>query len=331
MLSSLVLTPTFPAGVFAFRVHDPEEMASVGRGLGWIGEYLATGRRYDVTIEASQTSRMQLMRVFYRCGSVERGEGPDDTCVFVVSRPSGSPSRFRGELLDDTRLGLICPGAEYEFHTRSGDDLLMLGVPRDWIEREALARWERPLIAAGDRATVALDHPNNAARLIAAWSSQLQASVRRPDRLRRLEDAGRLEAVLLEALIGILAPPDNAPARPARREAARRAERFLRENSHQPIKMIELCRELGLVERTLQDGFREVYGTSPLSYLRKLRLQSARAHLAATGPERRISQIALDCGFTHFGRFSVDYHQHFGETPSETRSRRQQDLPARRG
>jgi AraC-like DNA-binding protein len=33
--------------------------------------------------------------------------------------------------------------------------------------------------------------------------------------------------------------------------------------------------------------------------------------------ESTVTQVALDNGFTHLGRFSVAFHQRFGETPSE--------------
>ena len=94
----------------------------------------------------------------------------------------------------------------------------------------------------------------------------------------------------------------------------------MRENMHLNISLSDLCREADAMERTLREGFVELYGLSPMRYLKTLRLHRARVQLQNDRCDRRISDIALRCGFTHFGRFSVDYCSAFGESPSETRT-----------
>jgi transcriptional regulator GlxA family with amidase domain len=48
-------------------------------------------------------------------------------------------------------------------------------------------------------------------------------------------------------------------------------------------------------------------------------MHAAREMLGRTKGERSIGEVALRCGFAHFGRFSVDYRCAFGETPTQTR------------
>ncbi|WP_228480414.1 helix-turn-helix domain-containing protein, partial [Pseudomonas aeruginosa] len=43
--------------------------------------------------------------------------------------------------------------------------------------------------------------------------------------------------------------------------------------------------------------------------------------ILASGGARSISTIALGWGFSHLGRFSVDYRKRFEETPSMTQRR----------
>jgi transcriptional regulator GlxA family with amidase domain len=47
-----------------------------------------------------------------------------------------------------------------------------------------------------------------------------------------------------------------------------------------------------------------------------------RALSSAHLDEQTVSSIAINNGFTHFGRFSVAYKQHFGESARETLRRR---------
>jgi AraC-like DNA-binding protein len=58
---------------------------------------------------------------------------------------------------------------------------------------------------------------------------------------------------------------------------------------------------------------------SPLRYFRYRLLNRARERLiAADEGHETISDIAMDLGFTHLGRFASRYEQLFGELPSAT-------------
>lgn len=77
----------------------------------------------------------------------------------------------------------------------------------------------------------------------------------------------------------------------------------------------ELCKQLGVSRRTLQNAFARVLGVSPLAYVKAQRLNQARSKLKAAAS---VTEAATACGFWHFGHFAQDYHAMFGEHPSET-------------
>jgi len=90
------------------------------------------------------------------------------------------------------------------------------------------------------------------------------------------------------------------------------------------LPLSELCRHSGLKVRTLETGFQEVTGLTPVAYIRSLRLNAVRRALHdASKPQRSISDIALDNGFWHLSQFATDYRKLFGETPTNTRRRSQ--------
>lgn len=138
---------------------------------------------------------------------------------------------------------------------------------------------------------------------------------------------------LLTAMVAFDPSPADVDCTTRRATASRRvAVRLAREYIHarlsDPLPLSELCRQAGLKVRTLETGFREVTGLTPIAYIRSLRLNAVRRTLhAASAQQRSISDIALDSGFWHLGQFSADYRRLFGETPINTRRR---SLAARR-
>lgn len=321
MQTSTVQDLPVPAGITSFAAHETEEMTKRAQDVGWTVEYLARGCSFDAEVAVVRTPRAQLTRAHFRSPCLSRGEGPQGTYVFVLSQPRSGNSRLGGESFESTQLGLLRPGLEHEFHTSASDEVLLLAIPRDWVEREALACWGRPFSEVGDRWTLAFEDLRTAHLLGAGWSSLLEENLRRPEILSGGETARQIEEELPREMLRLIAPPQPKTSGLARRRAARHAEAYLRENMSHSVSLNDLCREAGACERTLREGFRELYGFSPLPYLKALRLHGARAQLQKAERNRRISNIAIECGFTHLGRFSVDYHRTFGETPSQTRSR----------
>jgi AraC-like DNA-binding protein len=71
----------------------------------------------------------------------------------------------------------------------------------------------------------------------------------------------------------------------------------------------------GLFERNAQ--------TTPKHYIRQKKLE--RVHACLRDPSshvRNVTELAMDFGFLHLGRFSENYRKQFGELPSDTLKRR---------
>jgi AraC family ethanolamine operon transcriptional activator len=108
----------------------------------------------------------------------------------------------------------------------------------------------------------------------------------------------------------------------ARRVAVRLAREYIHTRLSEPLPLSELCRHAGLKVRTLETGFREVTGLTPIAYIRSLRLNAVRRALHdASERQRSISEIAMNNGFWHLSQFATDYRRLFGETPINTRRR----------
>jgi transcriptional regulator GlxA family with amidase domain len=105
-------------------------------------------------------------------------------------------------------------------------------------------------------------------------------------------------------------------------ELVEQAERIALANFQTPLDIPTLCRTLAVSERTLRKAFQKIRGLPPCRRLRMLRLSGARrALLSARGRFVTVTEIATSFGFVELGRFSVEYRQTFGESPSETLAR----------
>lgn len=98
----------------------------------------------------------------------------------------------------------------------------------------------------------------------------------------------------------------------------RRAERYIAEHADQPITVSDVAAALGVSLRSLQQGFRQWRSTTPLNYLRHVRLQRVRDELLRKENGATVTEVALRYGFSHLGRFSAYYRSTFGEAPSVT-------------
>jgi AraC-like DNA-binding protein len=89
-----------------------------------------------------------------------------------------------------------------------------------------------------------------------------------------------------------------------------------------PITIADVAEASGIAGRTLFKHFMDYHGISPMRYLRNARFAKAREALRRGRPDDSVTEIAMRCGFSHMGRFSVEYRRRFGEAPSETLRRR---------
>ena len=104
-----------------------------------------------------------------------------------------------------------------------------------------------------------------------------------------------------------------------RNRIARRIRDYIEETYRTSLSIEDLCKTTGTGARHLQRCFKDYFGITISEYLKTVRLDAARRELAVERPEQTtVTEIALRHGFTHLGRFSVEFRKRFGESPRET-------------
>src|ERR1700722_8770607 len=97
-----------------------------------------------------------------------------------------------------------------------------------------------------------------------------------------------------------------------------RALGWLRTHLSEPIQLEQLAQVSGVRPRTLETHFKMFLGTTPLGWVRRMRLARARQELLRAGPQATVTDIAHCNGFSELGRFAGQYRRAFGELPSAT-------------
>ena len=126
-------------------------------------------------------------------------------------------------------------------------------------------------------------------------------------------------------LLTVQSFPSNLSAQLERMHSAtspyyvRRVEQYIRANAAQDIGIADMTAVAGVSPRSLYYGFERYLGMSPMKYLKRVRLDSARGALRnARRAHETVTGIALGAGYANLNRFCRDYRARFGETPSMT-------------
>lgn len=109
------------------------------------------------------------------------------------------------------------------------------------------------------------------------------------------------------------------PVRPGPPRAIRSVVDAIQAEPHRPFTARQLAELGGMSVRSLQEGFRRHLGSTPMGYLRHVRLAQAHEALRGADPQSTtVAAVAHRWGFTHLGRFAQAYRLRYGVHPSAT-------------
>ncbi|WP_327179350.1 helix-turn-helix domain-containing protein [Streptomyces sp. NBC_01335] len=142
-----------------------------------------------------------------------------------------------------------------------------------------------------------------------------------PDPLVVATATQHLAAVALAALPSTAYRDDfhRVDSRDAHTDTLRRARTFIEENAHRAIGLADIAAAAFVTPRAVQYAFSRHADTSPLGYLRQVRVVRAHHELKSADPSTStVTQVAARWGFPHVGRFAAAYRELYGTTPAAT-------------
>jgi AraC-like DNA-binding protein len=239
---------------------------------------------------------------------------------FAVPLKVGSASSWWGAPLHETGLPAMMPSGIHVDFTEGHQHLVALidlgllrySMPADLMDAIEAACRQHVLPASRDAV----------ARLSATLNALLDGTQADPQVLHYPHAVRAMEQELLAAFRQSLMLPTSTPrrvGRATRQGGLRRAVEYLRSTDSRSATVADLCDAARVTQRTLEYAFRENFGISPATFLQLRRYHATRKDLLAAAPKTAtVSEIALNNGFYHLGRFAVHYKQLFGESPSQT-------------
>ena len=90
---------------------------------------------------------------------------------------------------------------------------------------------------------------------------------------------------------------------------------WLRENYANEIAVADLAKEVGMSVPSYHVHFKNLTGSSPMQYVKAMRLHEARLMIARQSGT--IADVAASVGYVSPAQFSRDFRRHFGRTASE--------------
>ena len=100
----------------------------------------------------------------------------------------------------------------------------------------------------------------------------------------------------------------------------RRVEDYVRDNLPNAITLKDLSKIAKLSPRHFLRAFQDSVGATPLGYVRTMRIEEAKQRLMDVS--QSITEVALDCGFSHAQHFTTSFRMATGLTPSAFRRQR---------
>lgn len=167
------------------------------------------------------------------------------------------------------------------------------------VSPQAAATWLRAWTAVSDLAT---ETAGPVTPLVAGQAARLLAAVT----LATFPHNGVLETTI----------DDRRDAHPA---ALRRAISYIEANADLDLTVVDIARSAYVSTRSVQLAFRRHLDTTPMAYLRRLRLDRAHTELLAAvpGDGTTVTGVSARWGWSRPSRFAADYRAAYGRHPHQ--------------
>jgi AraC family transcriptional regulator, ethanolamine operon transcriptional activator len=307
----------FPSGsLISVDTADPGDFCDFA--ADWSLDHQPIGaQKLYISVCGFSTPRFELAFLRQAGDCCWQGVTPGGTISLGVPLDGSEPISHCGRSIGKLQMAITRSGEDFEVVAPSGARHLVASFAQERVEKYAADIWREPHLLKPPTGRLRFPDEAHRRRYVGTYQAILGDVGKRPKLLSDARSASALEEKLLESLFveGCADEPANERNR---YQVARRAYRHLLDATEDVPTIRELCVIAGASYSTLERGYRETYGMAPQAHIKAMRLSRARKDLLHPADNVSVTSVAVRWGFFELGRFSVQYRQRFGESPSET-------------
>jgi AraC-like DNA-binding protein len=124
-----------------------------------------------------------------------------------------------------------------------------------------------------------------------------------------------LMALQLNSIVNDATTSSSPSLRPDTITRIHYAAEILRSRLENPPPQTILAQQVGVSDRTLQKGFKCLFGITPFAYLRQERMKQAEQLLRDA--DHTVAEVANLVGYTNPAQFAAAFKRQFGITPRQ--------------
>ena len=285
-----------------FHFSTFSEMEKYGKNWSFHCRYRFGKHKFYGEFDICQNEHFQLASAYYNDGLMYNGYAPQDTITLTFCAKKSSSLTANRKILEVGDILIVDDSKEYEIIYNDSIELKLISLRKEFVSQHFPY-----LFTLVDE--VYRDNNN----IIEKFFSKVFKT-------KHTCTEQEIELELLRVLQSLnLSSQSPVNKKLTKKEALLFTIRdyILNNLQYNNIKIKKLLSLFNISERSLQNGFKKIFGITPKKFLNILRLNEAHKELKGRKDEQRISEIAIKWGFENFGRFSKDYQQFYNVLPSQ--------------
>ena len=286
---------------------DPDEYASAIRATKAELTVIGSGQ-FAAEIIRIDLHRLWMQRYFDNLPRVGHSAAMSGRAI-ISFRTGPGPALLAGAVeMQPTSIVRCCEGSS-NFQRSSGSASWgSMSLPVEDMVSVGTAVAGCDLVPPSDTVTV-IPPPAAMSKLQRLHAAAGHLAKEAPEIIANPDAARGLEQALIEAMGSCLADGEdreNSLARGQHAIVMRRFHRVVEENAGEPLYIPEICKAIGVSERTLRTCCQEHLGMAPKRFLLLRRMYLARQALRQAAQEASsVTAIGTRYGFWELGRFAV--------------------------
>ena len=281
-----------------------------------------TKQPFEVDIRAIHTFHLQLSLMCYHAAIMIDGGYPDGTVIFSCIKTNGLIHEKNRTYHNDDMI-MLNDNKHFDLIVSESCYIFTLAIEKEILEREFESFFNIPFRTVYKEQDIYLDLKQSEA-YYSLFKEEMEVLIERSPENTSKEAYEALEIEILKKLFAYFRfRPKKINYLP---RYIRNGRVLLEQNINATYTIADMVEDLQVSKRTIQYGFKHYLGFTPKEYQQYIRLNGIHnTILNVNDPHTTLSEIAARYNYYHLGHFSTEYKKFFGESPSETLRKVQQN------